>query len=165
MRKKYRKATSSTSFLVDSCNASWSSEQKLCWSCEKRAPWDLEDKMDDLKEGRERKQISLRQRALALFHHVLSAPSEIILSRASEKMSHYISPLTTLAGCLLLPIVTFGPGSVLTSVYTLYSPQLKFTVSLKGRRLQKKIGPTGLYFQHQVFANDGESEKQFRSST
>ena len=96
MRKKYRKATSSTSFLVDSCNASWSSEQKLCWSCEKRAPWDLEDKMDDLKEGRERKQISLRQRALALFHHVLSAPSEIILSRASEKMSHlHLSPYNT----------------------------------------------------------------------
>ena len=145
-RKKYRRATSSTSFLVDSCNASWSSEQKLCWSCEKRAPWDLEDKMTDLKERRERKSISLKQRALALFHHVLSALSEITLSRASEKMSHYSSPLTTLAGCLLVPIVTFGPGSVLTSVYTLYSPQLILTVSLKGRRLQKKNRPNGAIF-------------------
>ena len=71
-----------------------------------------------------------------MFHHVLSAPSEKILSRASEKCHIYISSLTTLAGCLLVPIVTFGPGSVLTSVYTLYSPQLIFTFSLKGRRLQ-----------------------------
>ena len=60
------------------------------------APWDLEDKMTDLKERREKRSISLKLRALALFHHVLSALSEIILSCASEKMSHlYISPYNT----------------------------------------------------------------------
>ena len=56
-------------------------------------------------------------------------------------MSHYISPLTTLAGCLLLPIVTFGPGSVLTSVYTLYSPQLKGAGSFHiHRKTMKELG-------------------------
>ena len=60
------------------------------------APWDLEDKMTDLKERREKRSISLKLRALALFHHVLSALSEIILSCASEKLSDlYMSPYDT----------------------------------------------------------------------
>ena len=47
--------------------------------------------MTDLKERREKRSISLKLRALALFHHVLSALSEIILSRASEKMFYFTS--------------------------------------------------------------------------